>query len=129
MAAHQRLDAGDVLVEDERQGGFSPDRQAMLVGAARLLDVDVTIANGIDDTQRIIDPPARVRIGDEHFPFGQHISGRVYALDIVCRIAPDLELELGVAVRAMPGNILCHLTRRPLADCTIESDTFPEPAA
>ena len=40
----------DVFVEDERMVGVSSDREALFVGAAWLLNVDVHILDGEHDT-------------------------------------------------------------------------------
>ena len=101
----------------------------MLVRSARLLDVDVAIAYRVDDAQRIVDPPARVRVGDEHFSLRKHVGRCVYALDVVSRVAADLELEFRVTVRAVPGNVFRHLTGRPLADCAVQRHAVTKPAA
>jgi hypothetical protein len=89
MSAHQCFDVRDVLVEDERQGRIPPDGQAMLVRAARLLDVDVPVADRVDHAERIVDPPARVRVGHEDFAVRKYIGGGVYAFDVVRGRAAD----------------------------------------
>ena len=105
MAAQQRGDAVDVLVQDERQGGSLTDAQAVFVGPARLLDVDVPVSHGMHDARvvieagvtgtwwRIAGPAGRV-IGIDSYgasaPAGELFEHFGFSTDNVVRVAREL---------------------------------------
>ncbi len=101
VPAHQHVDAVDHLVQHERMIGVPADREAFLVGQARLLDVDVDVAHRPHHARGLVHQPAGVRVGDEPVARLQHRRDRADARDVRIRVAADLQLEAAIAFGAI----------------------------
>ena len=129
VAAKQCIDTRDVFVQYEGQGRALPDRQAVLIGSAGLLDVYVPIAHRVDDSCCVVNAPTRIGVRHEDFSVRQDIRNGMNTVDVVGRSAADLELEPGVAVRTMRGDVVCHFITGSLTDGAVQGDTVAELAA
>ena len=127
-AAQQRLHTVDILVEDKRKCGPPPYRQAFLVGRARLLDVDVEVANRGDNACRFVHRPARVRVGNQQFTGRKDFAALADTQDVLVGIAADLQLEFRVAFLAITVDLLRHDLGRLLRDRPIELEVPLLPA-
>ena len=97
--AQQHVEAVDGLVEDERMVGVPADGEALLVGQAGLLDVDVHVADGADDAHGLVHAASRCwrrRRGGRRA--ASIARDRADALDVDVGIAADLELEAAIAL-------------------------------
>ena len=98
----------DALVEDERVVGHLPDRVTFLERLARLLDVNVDVFHGANDSRGLVHEPAGVGIGIQHFP-GLHAGGNfTNATDISQWVFADLDLKVAVALCAIFRNAGSH---------------------
>ncbi len=107
VAAQQHVDPVDRLVQHERVVRPPPDRQALFVRRARLLDVDVHVAHAAHHARGLVHEPAGVGVGDQHVARLERCTHRADPLDIGLRIAAHLQLEAPVALRP----VACHLRR------------------
>ncbi len=121
-AAQQHVQRVDVLVEHERMIAVLADRQTLFVGAARLLDVDVDVADGFDDAHRIVHQPAGVRVGDQAVARLQLRGDGSNPFDINLRIAADFQLEAAIAFGSITGNLAGHDIGSLLRDRSIQTE-------
>lgn len=90
------------------------DAQALRVGPARLLDIDVDIADRPGDAHRIVHQPAGVRIGDETVARLQDLAHPADALNVLVRVTPHLELKAAVPLLPVAGDPPRHRAGRLL---------------
>src|SRR5262249_48531978 len=102
--------------------GVTADGETFFIGQARLLDVDVHSANGTDDANRVVEPPAGVSVGHEAIARLQLGGDGANALDIYFRIAADLELEPAVAFGPVTGHTAGHRRGVLLRDRPVEAE-------
>ncbi len=118
-------------IDSSRMNGWFvcvlPYREALLVRRTRLLDVDIEVGDRPDDPHRLVHQPARVRIRDENVTLLHKRGDRLDSLDVIVRVASNLQLELAIPLFAIPGNVTRHLGRRALRDRTIELNLLAEP--
>src|SRR5438105_1081740 len=100
----------------------SADSQAFLVGQARLLDVDVHVANRADDAQRVVHQPACISISDKPVAKLEHCANGANALDVSIRVAANLELKSAVTFGPVTRDTLCHRLGRFLRDGAIQTE-------
>src|SRR4029453_11476624 len=103
---------------------LAANSEALLVGQAWLLDVNIDIAHGFGDSYCVMLHPAGIGIGDEPIAALKFPCDGMNAFDVPIRIAANLELKAAVALRPVPGNFRGHLLRRLLRDGAIEMHVF-----
>ncbi len=128
LGVKEHFERVDVFVEDERMVGVSSDREALLVRAAGLLDIDVYILDGEDNTHSFVLGPAGVGVGNEAVARLKLGRDGFDALDIHVRISADLELESAVAFGAVLGDFARHFLGRFLRDGSVEGDVIARPS-
>ncbi len=128
-ALHHHRDAIHHFVEDEWPVGVAPYCQALRVAGARLLDVDVHVADGVGHAQRLVLRPAGIGVGDQHIAALQFSRDGADAVDIGIGIPSHLELELGIAFRAVERHLLRHLGRTLLRNRAIQGERIAVAAA
>jgi len=125
----EHLHRVDRLVEDEGEIGVLPDRSALAVGRARLLDGDVQIADGGHNPHRIVRKPPGIGVGDENISGFEHRSNSSDSLDVDVGVTTDLELKAAVAFSPIAGDLARHRFRILLRNRTVEDDCVAELAA
>jgi hypothetical protein len=105
----QHFKSIDVFIEHKRMVGLTADREALVVGSARLFDVDIEILYRATDTDRFVLGPAGVRIGHETIGWFERSAHGMDAFDIDIGIPADFELKSAVAFGAVSGDFGGHL--------------------
>src|SRR5262249_26059922 len=111
MAAQQYVHAVYNLVEDKGMTGAAAHGQALGVGLTRLLNRDVYIPNGPDDSHSVVHQPTGVSVGDEPITGLKLLGHSMDAVDVDVGIAAHLQLKAAIALGAIDGNARCHLLR------------------
>ena len=106
------------------------DGEALLVGQAGLLDVDVDVAHRVGHAHRLVLRPAGVGVGDEDVAGleAPRRAARMRAMSVV-GVAAHLELELGVALGAIAGDARGHRLGRLLRDGAVQREVVADAAA
>ena len=108
----------------------APHRKAFLISQTRLLDVNVHIADGFRDSDRVMLHPACVRISDKAIARLELRFDSQNPRDVHIRVAADFELEPTIPFRAIACDLCRHLFGRFLRDGAIERNilvvTAPE---
>lgn len=82
VAAKHGLDARHHLLEHKRVVGLAADRATRLVGRARLLDVDIHVADRVDDANRLVLGEAGVEVRIEDVVRVELVADRADALGV-----------------------------------------------
>ena len=109
--------------------GQLADGIAFLERFARLLNVDVDVPDGADDTGGLMHEPAGVGIGHEDVTALQLGRDGADALDVCLRIAADLELKFPISLRPVAGDLAGHGFGGFLRDGAVEQELFAVAAA
>ena len=125
----QHLEAVNVFVQHERMIRVPPNAQALLVGEARLLDVDINIPNALHHAHGLVLGPARVGVGDQAVAWLQHGGHGMDAGNVDVGVAADLELEAPIAFGPIACHAACHLVGRLLRDRAIKVEVVAVAAA
>ena len=125
----QAVEILDRFVHHEGVARPASDRAALLVGPARLFDVDVPIRDGPDHPGRFVRQPAGVRIGDQDVPRLDDVGAGVDPGDVRFDVAADLQLEAAVPLLPVSPEVGGHLRRVTLRDRPIEHEIVPVAAA
>ena len=120
----QHVDAVDVLVQDEGERRAAADRQALLIGRAGLLDIDIDVAHRIHHARRLVHGPACVGIGRHEIARLDGGAAGLDALDVFVRIPAHLELEALIALLAVAGDVLGHLVGGALGDSAVKGNAL-----
>ena len=108
MRPQQHVDAIHGFVEDEGKVGAAADGETFLVGEARLLDVDVKVAQGAHDADGLVRQPAGVGVGDQDIARLEFFGHGANALDVGVRVRADLQLKAAIAFGAVTGHSRRH---------------------
>jgi len=108
-ALEQHFKSIDVFIEHKRMVGLTADGEALVVGSARLFDVDIEILYRATDTDRFVLGPTGVRIGHESIGRFERSAHGMDTFDIDVGISADFELESAVAFGAVSGDFGGHL--------------------
>jgi hypothetical protein len=98
LRPHQIFSALQTLVELEGLRRAAAHRQAVGVTIARLLEDIVEIPRGFGDTDSLVAPPAPIGVADDEMLGALYRNHRTDALDVVLRLAADLELHVRVSL-------------------------------
>ena len=98
VAARDHGQAVNHFIEDEWAVCVAAHSEAFFVGLARLLDVDVHVADGRGNAQSFVLRPPGVRVGDQHIA-GLELCGHVAdAFHVRIGIAADFQLKFVIAL-------------------------------
>src|SRR5262249_14081730 len=98
MSPQEQFDAIDVLVQHEGMITVSANREAFLIRAARLLDVNVDISYRANNSQGVVHEPAGVGVSHEAVTRLQFSRDCPDSLDVDMGIAANLQLESAVSL-------------------------------
>jgi prolyl oligopeptidase len=106
--AHHHVEIVHDLVQHERPVRVPADGQTLVIGEAGLLEVHVHVTHRVRHPDGRVLGPSGIGIGHEQVGRGQGFAHRLDPRDVRIGIAAHLELELGVALLAVPGHLLGH---------------------
>ena len=108
---------------------MAANREALFVGQAGLLDIDVHIVHRPHHTHRLVLQPPCVCVGNQHIAGLHQGSHRTYPVNVRFRIGADLQLKFPVTFVSVTRDLARHGIRRFLRDRSIERKVISIPAA
>ena len=111
LGAEQDAEVVDVFVEDERVRSLTAHGETLLIGQARLLQIDIHVAHGLGDPHRLVLHPAGVRVGHEAVAWLEFRGDGKNARDVHIRIAADFKLKAAITLGPVARDFRGHLFR------------------